>query len=316
MAEFFTRRLGRRGLRPGGRAAAGRHPRRRRHPPQPAATFPRFVDMERDHGGLVRAALATGSKLPTGAGARRRSDAVRQPCAAGPGRARRGAGRAGFGATPGGRPFFATGMAELSSAGRAGSERSATAAHDRGGRPGVDGGYEVVLRRSGTAGRRRRPGHPGAGHRPAAAARVPGGGDPAGRDPARLDGHRLLGLPGDDSAAARPATASSSPGPRAATSWPPPGVPASGRAGPPPGQVLVRGYVGGIGREAVLDSRRRRPRRTSSGPSSAPWPGSAGTPVHAEVHRYPLGNAAVHRRAPRPGGPRSAARWPPAPAWP
>ncbi|HLJ08368.1 MAG TPA: protoporphyrinogen oxidase, partial [Acidimicrobiia bacterium] len=59
-----------------------------------------------------------------------------------------------------------------------------------------------------------------------------------------------------------------------------------GRA--PPGQVLVRGYVGGVGREAVLEA-------DDDGlvhlvrAELAALAGIRGTPVHREVHRYPAG---------------------------
>jgi oxygen-dependent protoporphyrinogen oxidase len=59
-----------------------------------------------------------------------------------------------------------------------------------------------------------------------------------------------------------------------------------GRA--PAGQVLVRGYVGGVGREAVLDA-------DDDGlvhlvrAELAALAGIRGTPVHREVHRYPAG---------------------------
>ncbi|MGH9011456.1 MAG: protoporphyrinogen oxidase, partial [Acidimicrobiia bacterium] len=59
-----------------------------------------------------------------------------------------------------------------------------------------------------------------------------------------------------------------------------------GRA--PAGQVLVRGYVGGIGREAVLeadDDGLVHLVRAELGALA----GIRGTPVHTEVHRYPAG---------------------------
>jgi len=59
-----------------------------------------------------------------------------------------------------------------------------------------------------------------------------------------------------------------------------------GRA--PAGQVLVRGYVGGVGREAVLeadDDGLVHLVRAELGALA----GIRGTPVHAEVHRYPDG---------------------------
>jgi oxygen-dependent protoporphyrinogen oxidase len=59
-----------------------------------------------------------------------------------------------------------------------------------------------------------------------------------------------------------------------------------GRA--PGGQVLVRGYVGGVGREAVLeadDDALVHLVRAELGALA----GIRGTPVHSEVHRYPAG---------------------------
>jgi oxygen-dependent protoporphyrinogen oxidase len=59
-----------------------------------------------------------------------------------------------------------------------------------------------------------------------------------------------------------------------------------GRA--PSGQVLVRGYVGGVGREAVLeadDDGLVHLVRAELGALAA----IRGTPVHNEVHRYPAG---------------------------
>jgi protoporphyrinogen/coproporphyrinogen III oxidase len=59
-----------------------------------------------------------------------------------------------------------------------------------------------------------------------------------------------------------------------------------GRA--PAGTFLVRGYVGGIGREAVLaDDDDGLVRLVRS--ELAALAGMAGRPVHAEVHRYPEG---------------------------
>ena len=99
VAEFFTRRLGgeayARVVEP---LLAGIHAGDAARLSLPA-TFPRFVDMERDHGGLVRAALAgRAPKLL-------RRKGTRRPSGSGP-----------VGPVPAGRtPFvsFQTGMAEL-----------------------------------------------------------------------------------------------------------------------------------------------------------------------------------------------------------
>ena len=153
----------------------------------------------------------------------------------------------------------------------------------------VDGGYEVVLDDGGPPGRRRRARHPGAGVGPVAAGPVPGGGDAAGGDPARLDRHRVAGLPDRRRRPpARPATASSCPGPKGATCWPAPGDRASGRAAPRPGRCSSGVTSAASGRESVLeadDDGLVHLVRAELGALA----GIRGTPVHTEVHRYPAG---------------------------
>ena len=273
VAAFFTRRLGReayaRVVEPllagihAGDAAALSLP----------ATFPRFVDMERDHGGLVRAALA--GRLPK---------LLRRTASGGP-----------VGPVPAGRtPFvsFPTGMAELT---EALVDRLRSLGADL--RPGQavaaigarGDGYEVR-----TA---------GGGVLPAAAVVVA---TPAPvtavllRDLCPAAAAMLEEIPHASTATVSLAyriddvgTAPAGYGfvvPRAegrhllaatwgSAKWP-------GRA--PPGQVLVRGYVGGVGREAVLeadDDGLVHLVRAELGALA----GIRGTPVHREVHRYPAG---------------------------
>jgi oxygen-dependent protoporphyrinogen oxidase len=59
-----------------------------------------------------------------------------------------------------------------------------------------------------------------------------------------------------------------------------------GRA--PDGQYLVRGYVGGVGREAVLEADDEGLVHLVRAELGA-LAGIRGTPVHTEVHRYPSG---------------------------
>jgi protoporphyrinogen/coproporphyrinogen III oxidase len=292
LASFFTRRLGReafeRVVEP---LLAGIHAGDATRLSL-EATFPRFAEMEREHGGLVRATLA--ARRPGGPGA---------PAAAGPaGRAAPAAPAAGT--TPSGRtPFVSleTGLAELTEAlvdrlRQSGAELMAgcrvTAV--RAGRPGADagpgregGGYEVVLE-SGTA--------------LAVDAVVLATPAPV---TARLLANLcplaaglLQSIPHASTATVSLAYSDLDRSPEgygfvvprveqrdliAATwssqKWP-------GRA--PPGQVLVRGYVGGTGREWVLeaddDSLIRLVRAELSSMA-----GIAGRPFHAEVHRYPEG---------------------------
>jgi oxygen-dependent protoporphyrinogen oxidase len=274
VAEFFTRRLGgeayTRVVEP---LLAGIHAGDATRLSL-SATFPRFIDMERDHGGLVRAALA--SRTPK---------LLR----------RKGNGAGPVGAVPAGRtPFvsFKTGMAELieALAARLGSlgvelrTNQAVAAIRA-----VEGGYEVVVGEeealpaavvvlatpAPVAARLVR------GLCPAAAALLDGiqhastatvslayrrhdvGTPPAGYGfvVPRAEGRHLLA------------------GTWGSGKWP-------GRA--PNGQALVRGYVGGVGREAVLeadDDALVHLVRAELGALA----GIGGTPVHSEVHRYPDG---------------------------
>ena len=264
VAQFFTRRLGgeayARVVEP---LLAGIHAGDATRLSLPA-TFPRFVEMEREHGGLVRAALAGRSDGPAGA-------------------------------VPAGRtPFvsFRTGMAELIEALEARlralgvdlrTNQSVTTIR------AVPDGYEVVL--------------DGAPARPAAAVVL--------ATPAPVTA-RLLGRLSPAAATlleeiehASTATVSLAYR-RADVGTPPAGygfvVPrAEGRhllAGTwgsgkwpdraPPGSVLVRGYLGGIGREEVLeadDDGLVHLVRAELGALA----GIRGTPVHAEVHRHPAG---------------------------
>jgi protoporphyrinogen/coproporphyrinogen III oxidase len=294
VAQFFTRRLGgeayARVVEP---LLAGIHAGDATRLSLPA-TFPRFVDMERDHGGLVRAALAGRIPQPL---RRNGKGGPPRPCpAAGPAEPARSATPAGpVGAVPPGRtPFvsFQTGMAELIEAllerlralgVELRAEQAVTAIQ------AVEGGYEVVI-----------PDGPVLPARavvlatpapvsarllrdlcPAAAALLEGiqhastatvslayRSEGVGRPPAgygfvvpRAEGRHLLA------------------GTWGSGKWP-------GRA--PAGQVLVRGYVGGVGRESVLEADDdglvhlvRAELETLAG--------IRGTPVHDEVHRYPAG---------------------------
>jgi len=282
VAGFFTRRLGpeaySRVVEP---LLAGIHAGDATRLSLPA-TFPRFVDMERDHGGLVRATLA--SQVPKVPNSLRRKDLGRRSAGGGP-----------VGPVPRGRtPFvsFQTGMAELIEA----FERRLAAL-------GVDlrrdqrvvtiravgGGYEVVLA-DGTAlpagavvlatpapvtAGLVRPLSPVAAtlleeveHASTATVSLAYRANDMGTIPSgygfvvpRAEGRHLLA-----------ATWGSG-------KWP-------GRA--PAGQVVVRGYVGGVGREAVLeadDDGLVHLVRAELGALA----GIRGTPVHSEVHRYPDG---------------------------
>jgi oxygen-dependent protoporphyrinogen oxidase len=239
-----------------------------------AATFPRFLDMEREHGGLVRATLAERIAAPF----RRRNNRGSPP----PGSQPRGL-----------TPFvsFRTGMAELVEAlehrlRSLGAEvrLGQTAVTIR----AVGGGYEVV-----PAGG---PSIPAAAvvvatpapvtarlvqdlgpaaatldeipHASTATVSLAYRRDDVGTPPAgygfvvpRAEGRHLLA------------------GTWATGKWP-------GRA--PGGVVLVRGYVGGVGREAVLDADDDGLVHLVRAELGA-LAGISGTPVHREVHRYPAG---------------------------
>jgi oxygen-dependent protoporphyrinogen oxidase len=301
VAEFFTRRLGpeayARVVEP---LLAGIHAGDATRLSLPA-TFPRFVDMERDHGGLVRAALA--SQLPklrnplrrkgSGSGRGRNATGVPLPEYGGKGTPNREAGA--IGPVPAGRtPFvsFKSGMAELIDALEA--RLRSSGAELRTGVAvatirAVDGGYEVVLD-GGVA-------LPAAAvilatpapvtavlvralspvaartleeieHASTATVSLAYAADDVGTPPSgygfvvpRGEGRHLLA------------------GTWGSGKWP-------GRA--PAGQVLVRGYVGGVGREAVLeadDDGLVHLVRAELGALA----GIRGTPVHSEVHRYPDG---------------------------
>jgi oxygen-dependent protoporphyrinogen oxidase len=309
VAEFFTRRLGReahtRVVEP---LLAGIHAGDATRLSLPA-TFPRFVDMERDHGGLVRAALAGRTRNLL---RRQRNGAPPRTCpAAGPaepsgpasGR-RRWSGRGSppasgpvgpVGAVPVGRtPFvsFSTGMAELIEAlvARLGSlgvdlRPNQAVATIR----AVGGGYEAVLDGDNAlpaaavvlatpapvTARLVRDLCPAAAalldeiqHASTATVSLAYRSNDVGTAPAgygfvvpRAEGRHLLA------------------GTWGSEKWP-------GRA--PGGQVLVRGYVGGVGREAVLeadDDALAHLVRAELGALA----GIRGTPVHSEVHRYPAG---------------------------
>lgn len=288
VAEFFTRRLGReayaRVVEP---LLGGIHAGDAARLSLPA-TFPRFLDMERDHGGLVRAALAGRLPLP------RRGRPPIPRALRHKGKRPRPAGAVGV--VPAGRtPFvsFPTGMGELVEAlvsrlGKLGVELRAGQAVD--GIRAVDGGYEVVLAGTGEA-------------RPAAAvvlatpapvtARLLGGLCPAAA--ALLEGIEHAST-ATVSLAYRVADVGTVPagygfvvpraegrhllaGTWASNKWP-------GRAAA--GEVLVRGYVGGVRRESVLeadDDGLVHLVRAELGALA----GIRGTPVHSEVHRYPDG---------------------------
>ena len=277
VAEFFTRRLGgeafTRVVEP---LLAGIHAGDATRLSLPA-TFPRFVEMEREHGGLVRAALAGGIPNPL----RRKG---KRPAVAGP-----------AGPVPEGRtPFvsFQTGMAELIEAlvarlGALGADRRTNEAVV--GIRAVEGGYEVVL-----GGGEALPAAaivvatpapvtaalvrnlcPAAAagleeieHASTATVSLAYRTDDVGAVPAgygfvvpRAEGRHLLA------------------GTWGSNKWP-------GRA--PAGQVLLRGYVGGVGRESVLeadDDGLVHLVRAELGALA----GIRGSPVYCEVHRYPSG---------------------------
>ena len=281
VAEFFTRRLGpeayTRVVEP---LLAGIHAGDATRLSLPA-TFPRFVDMERDHGGLVRASL-TGqlAKLPKPL--RRKGNG-------------RLAGSGTIGPVPAGRtPFvsFQTGMTELIEALVARLRSLGVDLRTNAGVStirAVDGGYETVLG-DGSAlsaaalvlatpafvtARLARPVCPAAAtlleeieHASTATVSLAYRTDDVGTPPTgygfvvpRAEGRHLLA------------------GTWGSGKWP-------GRA--PGGQVLVRGYVGGVGRESVLeadDDGLVHLVRAELGALA----GIHGTPVHTEVHRYPAG---------------------------
>jgi oxygen-dependent protoporphyrinogen oxidase len=278
VAEFFTRRLGgeayARVVEP---LLAGIHAGDATRLSL-SATFPRFVDMERDHGGLVRAALV--GRVPqsmrrNGKGASRRAGPV--------------------GAAPPGRtPFvsFRTGMGELIEAlvGRLealGVELRA--GQSVAGIQAVDGGYEIVLpdgpalaaaavvlaTPAPVSARLLGDLCPAAAtllkeiqHASTATVSLAYRSDDVGRPPAgygfvvpRAEGRHLLA------------------GTWGSGKWP-------GRA--PAGQVLVRGYVGGVGREWVLEADDEGLVHLVRAELGA-LAGIRGAPVHREVHRYPAG---------------------------
>jgi oxygen-dependent protoporphyrinogen oxidase len=289
VAEFFTRRLGpeaySRVVEP---LLAGIHAGDATRLSLPA-TFPRFVEMERRHGGLVRATLAGQvPKLPKPL-RRKGSRELSGPNAATS--ARSGT----IGPVPAGRtPFvsFRTGMGDLIEALEARLRslgvdlRTGTAVEAI--RP-VDGGYEVALA-DGCAlpaaavilatpafvtAPLVRPLCPSAAmlleeieHASTATVSLAYRTDDVGTVPAgygfvvpRAEARQLLA------------------GTWGSSKWP-------GRA--PAGQVLVRGYVGGIGRESVLDADDEGLARLVQSELAA-LAGILGTPVHTEVHRYPSG---------------------------
>jgi oxygen-dependent protoporphyrinogen oxidase len=287
LASFFTRRLGReafeRVVEP---LLAGIHAGDARRLSL-EATFPRFAEMERQYGGLVRATLA----------ARReggpRPDASPSPAA---------------GAVPSGpTPFVSlqTGLAELTEAlvdrlRQSGVElmpgcavRAVRAGRGDAARPAPgsdpDGGYEVVLE----------------GRPPLAVdavvlatpapvtARLVASLCPPAAGLLQSIPHAstaTVSLAYSESDLDRPPEGYGFVVPRveqrdliAATwssqKWP-------GRA--PAGQILVRGYVGGTGREPVLQADDDGLIRLVRAELSA-LAGITGRPFHAEVHRYPEG---------------------------
>ena len=281
VAEFFTRRLGpeayTRVVEP---LLAGIHAGDATRLSLPA-TFPRFVDMERDHGGLVRASL-TGqlAKLPK---------PLRRKANGGP------AASGTIGPVPAGRtPFvsFRTGMADLidtleTRLRTLGVDLRTNAAVST--IRAVDGGYEAVLEDNSpipavavvfatpafVTARLVRPLCPPAAtlldqieHASTATVSLAYRTGDVGTPPTgygfvvpRAEGRHLLA------------------GTWGSVKWP-------GRA--PAGQVLVRGYVGGVGRESVLeadDDGLVHLVRAELGALA----GIRGTPVHTEVHRYPAG---------------------------
>jgi oxygen-dependent protoporphyrinogen oxidase len=270
VAEFFTRRLGpeayARVVEP---LLAGIHAGDATKLSLPA-TFPRFIDMERDHGGLVRAAI--GVRLP-----------------------RYGGKGTPIGSVPAGRtPFvsFQSGMGELIEALEARLRSLGVelrTGHAVATIRAVDRGYEVVLGEGAAlpaavailatpapvSATLIRPLCPVAAttleeieHASTATVSLAYRLDDVGIPPAgygfvvpRAEGRHLLA------------------GTWGSGKWP-------GRA--PSGQVLVRGYVGGVGREAVLeadDDGLVHLVRAELGALA----GIRGTPVHTEVHRYPAG---------------------------
>lgn len=299
VAEFFTRRLGpeayARVVEP---LLGGIHAGDATRLSLPA-TFPRFLDMERRHGGLVRATLAGRlPKLPKMPNPLRRKasgrpaphSGVRLPEYSGKGTPIRGSGT--IGPVPAGRtPFvsFRTGMVDLidALAGRLGAlgvdvrTRAAVSAIRA-----VDGGYEIVLDEGAalpaaavvlatpafvTARLVRSVCPPAATlleeveYASTATVSLAYEADDLGTPPTgygfvvpRAEGRHLLA------------------GTWGSNKWP-------GRA--PAGQVLLRGYVGGVGRESVLeadDDGLVHLVRAELGALA----GIRGTPVHAEVHRY------------------------------
>lgn len=278
VAQFFTRRLGAeaytRVVEP---LLAGIHAGDATRLSLPA-TFPRFVDMERNHGGLVRASLAGRIPAPF---PRRRNGSRADTGPVGP--------------VPAGRtPFvsFRTGMAELVEAlvarlGALGADLrpdgSVTAVR------AVGGGYEVVL--------------DGGGALPADAvvfatpapvtAGLVGALCPAAATLLEEIEHAstaTVSLVYRDGEVGTPPEGYGFVVPRAegrhllagtwgSNKWP-------GRA--PSGEILLRGYVGGVGREVVLeadDDGLVHLVRAELGSLA----GIRGTPVHTEVHRYPAG---------------------------
>ena len=291
VAQFFTRRLGdeaySRVVEP---LLAGIHAGDATRLSLPA-TFPRFVDMERDHGGLVRAALA--GRLPDLVHRRRNGTSARTCPAVGP------AGPSGpsgpVGPVPTGlTPFvsFRTGMSELIESLVA--RLTSLGVDLRTGQPvtrihAVDGGYEVVLpdgpvspasavvlaTPAPVSARLLHDLCPAAAtlleeiqHASTATVSLAYRSGEIGRRPAgygfvvpRAEGRHLLA-----------ATWGSG-------KWP-------GRA--PAGQVLVRGYVGGVGRESVLEADDEGLVHLVRAELGA-LAGISGSPVHREVHRYPAG---------------------------
>jgi oxygen-dependent protoporphyrinogen oxidase len=302
VAEFFTRRLGpeaySRVVEP---LLAGIHAGDATRLSLPA-TFPRFVEMEQRHGGLVRATVASQvPKIPNplrrlGTG-RRSAGATATGVAAPEDRGRGTPVRSGgpVGPVPPGRtPFvsFQTGMAEMIEALEA--RLGAIGVDLRPASPvatirAVGGGYEVVLG-DGSAvpaaavvlatpapvtAKLVRPLSPVAAtlleeieHASTATVSLAYRADDIGTPPEgygfvvpRAEGRHLLA------------------GTWGSGKWP-------GRA--PAGQILVRGYVGGVGREAVLqadDDGLVHLVRAELGALA----GIRGTPVRSEVHRYPAG---------------------------